>query len=69
MVKKQKKRTFRKIIIAIFIGFAVISFWRGIWGLMDLYLYPKNQAVSFTISILIGIIILYLTKHLIKELE
>ncbi len=64
---KNKKR-WRNVFYAILIGFAVISFWRGIWGLMDLYLFPNNLALSFTISTIIGILILYSIKHKLDSL-
>lgn len=73
MKRKVKKRlknqyTTGHIYFSLLVGFAVIAFWRGAWGLMDLYLLPENQALSFTISLLIGLAILIATHYLIKEL-
>ncbi len=68
MKYNKKKRSLRKILFTIIIAFAIVSFWRGIWGLMDLYLFPGNQVVSLSVSVLLGIIILYLTKHLLTDL-
>jgi len=68
MSTDKEKRTMRRVFSAVVIGFAVISFWRGIWGLMDLYIFPNNYTFSLWISVLIGVVILYLTKHLIDEL-
>ena len=68
MGKEKEKRSARRVFYAIIIGFAVISFWRGIWGLMDVYLFPSNYSLSLLVSVVIGIIILFLTKHLIDEL-
>lgn len=65
---KKKKRNFKKILYTVIIAFAIVSFWRGVWGLMDLYFFPNNLPLSFSVSILIGILILYLTKHLIDDL-
>ena len=59
----------RRMLHAVLIGLAVISFWRGMWGLMDLYLFPNNELVSYIVSAIIGIIILYITHHITKELE
>lgn len=64
--KIKKKRS--KIFFAIIIGFAVIAFWRGLWGLMDIYLFPNNYTLSLWISMLIGIAILLLTDYATKEL-
>jgi len=60
--------SFRRIAHTILIAFAIISFWRGAWGLMDLYLLPKNYPVSLILSLLMGIIILYSTENLVKRL-
>jgi hypothetical protein len=35
MFKKFGKLKPKQIVFAILIAFAVISFWRGVWGLMD----------------------------------
>lgn len=68
MKNNKKKRSLRNILFTIIIAFAIVSFWRGIWGLMDLYLFPGNQVVSLLVSVLLGIIILYLSKHLLTDL-
>lgn len=67
-MKEKEARTFKKIFYTIIIAFAIVSFWRGVWGLMDLYLFPENEFLSFSISILIGLLILYLTKHILDRL-
>jgi len=69
MAKKRRYIShFRKTIYTILIAFAIISFWRGVWGLMDLYLIPESHAISFLISIFIGILILSQTKNLLNHL-
>ena len=67
-MKLSEKRSLRDVFYTIVIAFAIVSFWRGTWGLMDLYLFPSNHSMSFAISIFIGITILYLTKNLINRL-
>ncbi len=64
-MKNSEKRSLRNIFYALLIAFAIISFWRGVWGLMDLYLFPNNYTLSLAISLLIGIVILYLIKNLV----
>jgi len=59
-IKKRVRETFHIIIIAL----AIIMFWRGIWGLMDHYLFPDNPLVSHILSIVIGILILYSTEKM-----
>lgn len=61
----KKKRSFRHIFYILLIAFAIVSFWRGIWQLSDLYLFPDNPLLSNLISLIMGILILYLTKHMI----
>ena len=69
MLKRiNKLKSHHHIIFAIIIGFAIISFWRGIWGLLDLYLFPSNQIISLWTSTLLGILILIATRYLIKGL-
>ncbi|MFA4953015.1 MAG: hypothetical protein WC584_02225 [Candidatus Pacearchaeota archaeon] len=58
----------RKVIYTILVAFAIVSFWRGVWGLMDIYLFPKNHPLSLVVSLIVGISILYFTNHLIKHL-
>ncbi len=50
------------------IGLAVVSFWRGAWGLMDLYLFPHDQTLSFTFSLIIGLGALYVSHYIVQEL-
>jgi uncharacterized membrane protein YcjF (UPF0283 family) len=66
--RKSSKYTAGHVYFSLLIGFAVIAFWRGAWGLMDLYLLPNNQTLSFTLSLIIGLAILLITHYIIKEL-
>jgi len=68
-MKLNEKRSLKTVILTITSAFAIISFWRGVWGLMDLYLFPMNRTFSLLISILIGVVILYLTKNLLTGLR
>ena len=54
--------------ITIILAFAIVSFWRGVWGLMDIYLFPSNLTLSLTASILIGLVLIYSIKHKLKPL-
>ena len=68
--KKEEKneRTLKKVFNTILLGFAIVAFWRGTWGLLDIYLFPNRHELSLWISILIGIFILYSNKKLIDKL-
>jgi hypothetical protein len=58
----------KQVTTALFVGTGVVLYWRGIWGLADLLLFPTNEFISYTISTLVGIVILYFTHYLIEEL-
>jgi len=61
------KRSPKKVLQALLIAFAIVSFWRGVWGLMDTYLFPNNYVLSLWISLVLGIILLFWTENLIKQ--
>jgi len=65
---RKERRTLKDVLLAIVLAFAVVSFWRGVWGLMDLYLFPNSYHLSLWLSVLIGVAILYSTKNLIDKL-
>jgi len=66
--EEKEKRSLRKVLYTIIIAFAVVSFWRGVWHLMDIYLFPGNFELSAWVSVFIGIIVLYSTKRLLDTL-
>lgn len=69
MIKKfSKLKTKHQLIFAILIAFAVVSFWRGVWGLMDELLFPDNYQLSLWTSLFLGLIILIITGYATKEL-
>ncbi len=37
---------------------AVVTVWRGLWGLMDEYLFPNNYKLSLWVSVFWGILLL-----------
>ncbi|MCH9716774.1 MAG: hypothetical protein K0U52_06780 [Gammaproteobacteria bacterium] len=45
---------------AFFIGLAAIIVWRGVWLLLDLYLFPSNLTASAIISISAGMLLFVL---------
>jgi len=47
----------------------VILVWRGVWTLADRYLLPESPDLSAIISIILGIIILYLENKSLKDLR
>ena len=67
-VSKRDIKILKDIFYAILVGLAIVFFWRGTWSLIDIYFFPNNLALSYSLSAMIGIIILYSTKRLIKHL-
>jgi hypothetical protein len=64
----KKLKPFKQAIFTLMIGFSVVAFWRGTWGLLDTYLLPNNYALSSWISVLMGLIVLGATHYWTKEL-
>ena len=57
----------KRIGIVVLVAFSVIAFWRGLWGLIDLYLFPDNPAFRYWTSLIIGFVVLAVTDYLDKE--
>jgi len=58
MLERIFEKTDIKDILPIIIAtIAIVGFWRGFWGLMDIYLFPQNKILSLTSSIILGLII------------
>lgn len=66
--KNKMDTSTKQVVKAIFIGVSVVFFWRGAWGLMDLYLFPNDLALSYALSLLIGVGVLLTTHYIVKEL-
>jgi len=46
----------------------IVMVWRGVWGILDKYLFPENPVLSYTISIALGLFVLYLPDGEIDSL-
>ena len=64
--KKSGLRHFTTILVT---AAAVVFFWRGVWGILDHYLFPENPMISNLSSILMGLLILWLDDKEISELQ
>lgn len=58
----------REVFYTLLAAFAIISFWRGVWGLMDEYLFPNNYNLSLWISVIIGVAIIYSVEGMWKKI-
>ena len=70
MKRKSKNNsiTTKHIFYALLIGTSLIMLWRGVWGLLDLYLFPQHRTTSLVLSIVIGAVILSMTGKIVKKL-
>lgn len=51
------------------VGVAIILFWRGVWILADIFLFPNDMLLSAAISLIAGLFILYVNDFKLKEIE
>ena len=65
----RKMKKIHPNINAIIIGLSIVIFWRGAWGLMDLYLFPGNETLSYITSIILGLFLLFINDFKLKEIE
>lgn len=61
-LKKHHQLFFSLIIMS-----GMISLWRGIWGLLDLYLLPGNPSWSFIMSVVLGIGVISVTHYTVDK--
>ncbi len=54
---------------AVIIVLGIIMLWRGVWGLLDEYLFPGNPTLSHLLSILLGVLVLYLDDFSMDNLK
>ncbi len=74
LIKLKEKLPLAKLkqypsINAIVILIAMIMLWRGVWGLLDIYLFPGVPTFSYLFSISLGILILYLDDFNLSDLK
>lgn len=67
MAKRHRSSKTKRFFLALVLALAVISLWRGLWGVMDAFLFPDNMPLSYLASLCIGIFLLYFTHHRIEE--
>ncbi|GEM_PF-998240 len=54
-----EKTSMGDVLVIIISSLAIVSFWRGLWGLMDLYLFPEDKTLSLTVSTVMGLLMLF----------
>ena len=58
-----------QIIFGLIIFIALILFWRGAWMLINMILFPKNDILSASISVILGFTILVATDYIVKQAQ
>lgn len=67
MAQKKKRRP--APLYTIFTAGAIIMFWRGVWGLMDIYLFPNDATLSYSVSFVISVLLyIFVVRHHVKDL-
>jgi len=61
-------KKFERNLTILILTIDVVLIWRGVWGLLDLYLFPSNEILSLSTGIIVGIIILYSHGKNLREL-
>lgn len=54
---------------AIVVILAIIMLWRGVWELLNLYLFPGSPTFSNLLSLALGALILHLDDFSLKDLK
>lgn len=61
-------RLHKKVLYVLLVAVGMILVWRGVWDLVDMYVFLENPLLSALISLFVGLVILYLPDQDIKEL-
>lgn len=48
---------------------AIIMFWRGVWGILDVILFPNSPLFSYGLSIVLGALVLYIDGFSVRDLK
>lgn len=62
-LKKHHQLLFSLIVLS-----GVVCLWRGVWGLLDIYLLPNNLPLSFILSIVLGVGIISVVHYTIDKI-
>jgi len=55
-------------ILIIYKAIAMIMVWSGIWGLMDIFIFPDTPTLRYSLIFIIGIFLLYIDDGSVDEL-
>lgn len=71
--KRFRNRIFAKLakypnLLILYKAISMIMVWVGVWGLIDLYIFPNNPTIRYFLVISLGIFFLYIDDGSIDEL-
>jgi len=70
MLKKVRKFLNRRKNLRIIIDLlGAIAVWWGIWGILDLFVFPENHLISYIVSIALGFILLIIDGNGLDDLK
>ncbi len=65
-MKKWEKK--HPVLNTLLVLFGIVFLWRGIWGLLDTFLFPNNQPLSYGVCVILGFLILLLDDFELDEI-
>lgn len=69
MLKAFQKLEYRhQALFTILVLVGIVTFWRGLWRMLDVYLFPESPALSIGTSIGFGLVILLVSGYLTKQI-
>ncbi|MBD3328784.1 hypothetical protein GF340_05815 [Candidatus Peregrinibacteria bacterium] len=63
-----EKPSLKRFLVRFTNAIAIILIWRSIWNFTDMYVLPDRPIVSNLLTLIAGILILYIPDRSIKEL-
>lgn len=69
MISYRKFKKKYRIAHILMVFFAIILFWRAVWGILDMYLFPDQKLLGYILSLGVAFAILYFDDFHLKELE
>lgn len=61
-------KTKQQSLFTLLLGISLIFFWRGLWGLLDIYLFPNDFLISSWASLGIGVLLWIIIHYVTKEI-
>jgi len=68
LYKIGKLKKHHQLFFSLVVMSGMIALWRGIWGLLDIYLLPDNLSLSYVLSFVIGIVVIGVTHYTVDKL-